>query len=100
MAPVKMRCAYCQFDFPIGKDPAADRSAMTQHIKRCQNHPMAKLLQDYQTIRAALVAWIGSDSLDCLKELEKQLRPLAGTSRDAEVALQAINALQSHLPWS
>lgn len=61
MSNETLTCVYCGQAYPAGTPPHSAK-VLTDHIKVCKKHPMAK-------IRAALVRFIGTDDPAELKRM-------------------------------
>lgn len=80
-----LTCVYCGMAYPEGTPPHGSK-VLTDHIKVCPKHPMAKL-------RKALSDMIGASTKEELEQMELALRTMPGVERDKIVTLNAIHAL-------
>jgi hypothetical protein len=85
-----LTCVYCGHEYPQGT-PAAGSQILTDHIKSCEKHPMAKL-------RKALVGLIDCDGKGELEQMEATLRLMPGIEKDKIAAINGIHALLETLP--
>ena len=72
-------------EYPEGTPPHGSK-ILTDHIKVCQKHPMAKL-------RKALSDMVGASTREELEQMELALRAMPGVEQDKIVAINAIHAL-------
>jgi hypothetical protein len=90
-----LTCVYCGMEYPQNT-PAwgINEQVLTNHIKICEKHPMRKLEVNYLKVREALVAIVGVDSIEELRQMEKNLISLAPMTSVVKLAsLKGIRAL-------
>lgn len=80
-----LTCVYCGMAYPEGTPPHSSK-VLTDHIKVCEKHPMAKL-------RKALADMVGASTKEELEQMELALRAMPGIEQDKVVAINAIHAL-------
>ena len=83
--PNILTCVYCGEAYPEGTPPHGAQ-ILTEHIKVCEKHPMAKL-------RKALADLVGASTKEELEIMEVALRSAPGIEQDKIVAINAIHAL-------
>jgi hypothetical protein len=83
----QLTCVYCGMSYPEGTPPYGSK-VLTDHIKVCEKHPMAKL-------RKALVDIVGSSDKEELERMETVLKmiPDGCISGNRTVILKGIRAL-------
>lgn len=84
-----LTCVYCSQEYPEGT-PASKAKILTDHIKVCEKHPMAKL-------RKALVGLVGVDTLPELDGMEAVIRRSQIPDEDKANTLNAIHVLRDTL---
>ena len=80
-----LTCVYCGEAYPEGTPPHGS-NVLTEHIKKCEKHPMQKL-------RMALPDCIGASTKEELEAMESMLRLMPGIEQDKIIAINAIHAL-------
>ncbi len=91
----EITCVYCGFQYPEGT-PQSGHPILTEHIKVCEKHPMKKLTEDNQKLRAVLVKLVGVDNLEELREMVKSfeaIETLMGKDPDRDAAKEAAQVL-------
>ena len=83
--PNILTCVYCGEAYPEGTPPHGAQ-ILTEHIKVCEKHPMAKL-------RKALADLVGASTKEELEIMEVALRSAPGIEQDKIVAINAIHTL-------
>lgn len=81
-----LTCVYCGQPYPPGT-PSHGASVLTQHILRCDKHPMRKL-------RVALAELVGASTLGDLASMEAMLRTIPTPDEDKRAMLNAVHALR------
>lgn len=82
-----LTCVYCGQEYPAGTPASgADVEALTQHIKKCEKHPMRRL-------RNALADLVGASTKEELENMESLLRVMPGIEKDKTAAINAIHVL-------
>ena len=87
-----LTCVYCGHEYPQDTPASADK-VLTDHIRRCEKHPMKKLADDNVILRKALVGLIGADARDELEQIEAAIRVLPVPDIDRMNTINAIQAL-------
>lgn len=90
-----LTCVYCGQAYPEGAPThGADVAVLTEHIKVCTKHPMHKLQEDFNKLRSALSAIVGTDDADALKKLLVDIPKLETVPRESRMqGIAAVEAL-------
>jgi hypothetical protein len=80
-----LTCVYCGDAYPEGTPPSGS-SVLTDHIKRCEKHPMKKL-------KDALVGLVGAEKKSELEAMEFVIRAAPIPDLDKVATINAIHAL-------
>ena len=92
-------CVYCGKEYPTGTPSSGSEvSALTDHIRTCEKHPMRSVEAKLAKVRSALAAMIGADGKAELEQMECAIRLLPAPQADKVVSLDAIHALIETLP--
>lgn len=88
-------CVYCGHEYPEGT-PTAKAELLTDHIAKCEQHPLRAAEQKIRLLRLALsgIMDIPLDNPAALDEMETALRCLPAPEKDRRVALNGIEALR------
>ena len=89
-------CAFCGESYPPGT-PASQATALTDHIRICEKHPMWQVEADKAKLRAALATLVGVDTKEELEQMEAVIRLSAAPAADKAGIIDAIHALLSTL---
>lgn len=82
-----LTCVYCGMEYPEGTPPSGPEVAtLTEHIKSCDKHPMAKL-------KSALIGLVGASTKEDLEAMELAMRSAPIPEADKVAAINAIHAL-------
>lgn len=92
-----LTCVYCGHEYPQDT-PAHGSEVLTDHIRQCDKHPMAKMVREHAMLRAALIGLVGADTADELKGMEATMRILPAPEADKAVTINAIHALLATMP--
>lgn len=84
-----LTCVYCGHEYPVDA-PVHGAKVLTDHIKTCEKHPMAKL-------RRALVGVVGADTAEELDQMEKFIQSMPFLGEDQPITFNAIRALRETL---
>lgn len=87
---VVVTCVYCGKEYPQGT-PSHGANILTEHIKKCEKHPMRKLEEKVTKLRNALIRIVGSESIEEL-ELSRTYIQLFDIPKDEKDAI--LNAIQ------
>ena len=87
-----LTCVYCGQEYPQGT-PASGAKILTDHIEKCEKHPMRAVIQQRDLLRSALVGIVGASKPDELKAMEVVIRSLHVPAEDSAVTINAIHAL-------
>lgn len=87
-----LTCVYCGHEYPQGT-PASGDEVLTKHIAECKAHPMRKVIEQRDMLRAALVGLVGAGELEGLRTMEIAVRSLPAPDEDKAVTINAIHAL-------
>lgn len=94
-----LTCVYCGHEYPAGTPASGlDVSALTDHIRVCEKHPMREAEQKITMLRRALAGLIGVDGKEELEQMELLLRATQAPTADKASAIDAIHALIATLP--
>lgn len=94
---VVVTCVYCGHAYPK-ETPTHGASALTDHIKVCEKHPMRKLEVDFKKVRDALAGLVGV-TLSTREELEEMRNQLSKMPHEAQVVgIMAVTALLETMP--
>ncbi len=88
-----LTCVYCGHQYPDGT-PAAKHKLLTEHIGICEKHPLREAETKIAKLRAALVGFIGAESVEELNALELSVRASVAPDSDRAAAINAIDALR------
>ena len=91
-----LTCVYCGMQYPQDT-PAWGDKVLTDHIRVCEKHPMKKLADQYEQVRAALVGLVGADSREELDRMEAVIRIAPAPDTDKAATINAICALRDTL---
>lgn len=87
-----LTCVYCGHEYPQAT-PAWGDKALTDHIAKCEKHPMRSVIEDRDRLRRALVGLVGSSDPGRLREMEAAMRTLPAPDADKAAMVNAIHAL-------
>lgn len=87
-----LTCVYCGHEYPQGT-PAWGNVVLTEHIAKCEKHPMRRTVEERDRLRAALVGLVGASEPAELREMELAMRVLPAPAEDKAATLDAIHAL-------
>lgn len=87
-----LTCVYCGHEYPQDT-PSWGDAVLTEHIAKCEKHPMRRTIEERDRLRAALVGLVGASEPDELREMELAMRALPAPAEDKAAALEAIHAL-------
>lgn len=91
-----LTCVYCGHEYPQDTPTHGDK-VLTDHIARCEKHPMRAVLEQRDRLRTALAGMIGASTKEELDAMELVIRSLPASDDDRVVALNAIQALRACL---
>ena len=89
-----LTCVYCGHEYPQDT-PASGDQILTDHIAKCEKHPMRAVIEQRDKLRAALACLIGASTPEELNALEAGIRTAPACDEDRAVALNAIHALRA-----
>lgn len=92
-----LTCVYCGHEYPQGT-PAAGDEVLTKHIAECKAHPMRKVIEQRDLLRAALIGVVGASDPEELKAMELAMRVLPAPDEDKAATINAIHALMKTHP--
>ena len=87
-----LTCVYCGHEYPQGSPTWGD-AVLTEHIAKCEKHPMRRTVEERDRLRAALVGLVGASEPADLREMELAMRVLPASAEDKAATLDAIHAL-------
>lgn len=92
-----LTCVYCGHEYPQDT-PAHGDKVLTDHIARCEKHPMRAVVRQRDILRAALIGLVGADDPAELRSMELVMRGLPAPEADKAATINAIHALLEMAP--
>lgn len=92
-----LTCVYCGHEYPQDS-PSWGHGVLTTHVRACEAHPMRKVVEDRDRLRAALAGVLGVDGREALGEMRKVVAVLPGDEDTRRVSICAIDVLLATLP--
>lgn len=89
-----LTCVYCGHEYPQDT-PAHGDKVLTDHIAKCEKHPMRAVIEQRDRLRDALAGLLGARTPEELDAMELGVRMLPGCDEDRAAALNAVQALRS-----
>ena len=90
-------CVYCGHEYPAGTQTSGAQ-ILTDHIRRCEKHPMKKVSDEHRMLRKALVGLVGVDTREELEAMEAYIRSAPAPDEDKMTSINGIHALIKTLP--
>lgn len=89
-----LTCVYCGHEYPQ-ETPAWGDKVLTEHIARCEKHPMRAVVISRDRLRAALSRLVGASDTDQLRLMAETIRciPTSDSGEDKLACLHAIDVL-------
>ena len=70
MENVTVTCVYCGHHYEHGT-PTHSHVALTDHIKKCEAHPMKKVIEQRDLLLNAVLEMLGESDIDNLKAIRR-----------------------------
>lgn len=87
-----LTCVYCGHEYPQNT-PAWGNNVLTDHISQCEAHPMRRVVQERDMLRAALVGLVGAAEVAELRKMEAAITLLPAPDEHKAVTINALHAL-------
>lgn len=87
-----LTCVYCGHEYPQDTLAHGDK-VLTDHIAKCEKHPMRTVVAQRDMLRKALVGLVGADDPAELRNIEAMMRILPAPEADKAATINAIHAL-------
>jgi hypothetical protein len=90
-----LTCVYCGHQYPPGT-PKSGVKVLTDHIRQCPQHPLARVIKERDLLRGALVDLVGGSTPDELAFIQDTIETMIrNREQERSSILQAIRALKA-----